>query len=773
MAVSSDSRADALQVQLRFREQLTEIVNRVHGAKDVAEILAEIGPKLSSLLDAERTTVYAVDARSQQIYSLYKEGEDLKEIRVARASTSIVGHVAMTGQTVTIRDAYDAKELAQYHPELRFDASWDKRSGFHTKQVLACPILYEKYLMGVLQLLNKKSGGAFNEQDVATAKEVAKTLGIALYNQRRLAPKRPPNKFGQLVDRGVISEKNFEDAIAYCRMNSQPMPETLVEKYKCPKEEVLASMAAYYTCGSFSFDGSQRMPESYRQRLKHDFLKKLMAAPISQAGGTVQIAIEDPSDLAKVDSLRMMELAPRQELLVAFKKDIVDYLNASYQVAPELPGQVKSRDVTEILTQLSAGEVGAEEMLPEKDVVSDSDSAVVQFANQMIIDAFNRNASDIHVEPYGRQFPTRIRFRVDGDCAVYQEVPATYRAALVSRLKIMANLDISEKRLPQDGKIRFKMGDKTIELRVATLPTSGGMEDVVMRILAASKPLPLEEMGFSERNLKAVKELAEKPYGIILVVGPTGSGKTTTLHSVLGYINTPDIKIWTAEDPVEITQPGLRQVQMAPKINLTFANAMRAFLRADPDVIMVGEMRDQETAAIGVEASLTGHLVLSTLHTNSAPETISRLLDMGIDTFNFADALLGILAQRLLRRICKECRQEYHPSQADFDTIADDYGREYFSELGLVHATYNPEFVLYRGAGCPKCANTGYKGRAAIHELLTSSDAIKRLIQRKAPVEEIRKTAIAEGMRTLMQDGLQKALQGVTDATQVRAVCIK
>ncbi len=768
MTVPGEARADALQAQLNFKEQLTDIINRIHGARDAAEILVEIGPKLSGLLGGERTTVYAVDARSQQIYSLYKEGEDLKEIRVPRASTSLVGHVAMTGQTITIRNAYDAAELSRYHPELRFDASWDKKSGFLTKQVLACPILYEKYLMGVLQVLNKRSGEAFAEQDIAAAKEVAKTLGIALYNQRRLAPKRAPNKFGQLIDRGVISAKDFEDAVTYCRMNNQPIAETLIEKYKCPKDELLASLAAYYNCASFSFDGSQRMPEAFRQRLKPEFLKKLGAAPVSKPGGVVQIAIEDPSDLATVDTLRMMDLAPRLELLVAFKKDIVDFINASYQVSAD--AQVRTRDVSEILTQLSVDDVGAEAAPPEGDLVNESDSAVVQFANQMIIDAYGRNASDIHVEPGGRKLPTKIRFRIDGDCQLYQEVPAAYRAALVSRLKIMANLDISERRLPQDGKIRFRMGDKMIELRVATIPTTGGGEDVVMRILAASKPLPLEEMGFSDNNLKQLKELAEKPYGIVLVVGPTGSGKTTTLHSVLGYINTPDIKIWTAEDPVEITQPGLRQVQMAPKINLTFANAMRAFLRADPDVIMVGEMRDQETAAIGVEASLTGHLVLSTLHTNSAPETISRLLDMGIDTFNFADALLGILAQRLLRRICKDCKEAYHPTAEEFDALVADYGREYFPNLGV---SYTPEFVLYRGKGCPTCANTGYKGRAAIHELLVSTDPVKRLIQRKAPVEEIRKQAIAEGMHTLMQDGIEKAMKGLTDFTQVRAVCIK
>jgi type II secretory ATPase GspE/PulE/Tfp pilus assembly ATPase PilB-like protein len=335
----------------------------------------------------------------------------------------------------------------------------------------------------------------------------------------------------------------------------------------------------------------------------------------------------------------------------------------------------------------------------------------------------------------------------------------------------MSKLDIAEKRKPQDGKIRFKGPMGTIELRVATIPTSGGNEDVVMRILAASKPLPLERMGFSERNITEFKKILQKPYGICLVVGPTGSGKTTTLHSGLGFINTVDMKIWTAEDPVEITQPGLRQVQVHPKIDFTFAVAMRAFLRADPDVIMVGEMRDHETAATGIEASLTGHLVFSTLHTNSAPETITRLLDMDIDPFNFADALLGILAQRLVRTLCKDCKEAYHPDQTEFAEIMQEYGIESWEKQ--VGVKYSPDITLYRPKGCPKCTNTGYKGRMGIHELLVATDDMKRKIQKREPIENLRKQAMFDGMTTLLQDGIQKVLQGVTDFKQVRAVCIK
>jgi type II secretory ATPase GspE/PulE/Tfp pilus assembly ATPase PilB-like protein len=359
---------------------------------------------------------------------------------------------------------------------------------------------------------------------------------------------------------------------------------------------------------------------------------------------------------------------------------------------------------------------------------------------------------------------------VDGSCFEYQKIPPAYRRALVSRYKIMSRLDIAERRKPQDGKIKFMVGNQEIELRVATLPTAGFNEDVVMRILAASEPLPLDKLNMSERNIRELKNIAAKPYGIILCVGPTGSGKTTTLHGILGHINTPERKIWTAEDPVEITQYGLRQVQMQPKIGLTFAAAMRAFLRADPDVIMVGEMRDKETAETGIEASLTGHLVFSTLHTNNAVETVTRLLEMGMDPFNFADALLGVLGQRLCKTLCKECKEKYHPPKEAFDELAHAYGEEAFAKLGH---KYDDNFVLYRGKGCETCKHSGYKGRTGLHELLIGTDEIKRMIQKHSTAEDLLKVARGQGMTSLVQDGVIKVTQGWTDFKQVKAVAIK
>ena len=491
-----------------------------------------------------------------------------------------------------------------------------------------------------------------------------------------------------------------------------------------------------------------------------------MCAPIERRPGVLIIAVDDPQDLTRLDGIRAMNLSPRYDFLVGLKHEIMQYIAASYgealEVAPE------SADLAKIIDSLGEGDGVAEEEVKEptgEPEIDETDSGIVRLANQLIIEAFNRGASDIHIEPDGPKNPCLVRLRIDGDCQKFMEIPGPHRNALVQRLKIMAKLDISERRKPQDGKIRFKYSKGVIELRVATIPTANSNEDVVMRILAASKPLPIDKMGFAERNLTRFKEILQKPYGIALVVGPTGSGKTTTLHSALGFINTEDMKIWTAEDPVEITQKGLRQVQVQPKIDFTFASAMRSFLRADPDVIMVGEMRDHETAAIGIEASLTGHLVFSTLHTNSAPETIARLLDMEIDPFNFADALLGIMAQRLIRVLCSKCKVAYHPSEEEWDEIMEAYGREWFGSMGI---KYSPDYTLYTPKGCANCNNTGYKGRMGVHELLVGTDEIKRAVQRRAPIDELRALAMKQGMRTLLQDALEKSLKGITDIKHAR-----
>jgi type II secretory ATPase GspE/PulE/Tfp pilus assembly ATPase PilB-like protein len=749
-----------IQEQLKKERLLNRITHQLHDARDLDEILLYLKDEIIALFDAERITVYGVDTEKREIFSKVKEGEEVKEIRVGLVKTSVAGHTAVSGKTFNIADVYDSDELKRLDPELTFDAQWDELTGFKTRQLLSGPILYNgKYLKGVLEVINKVGAEGFSKEDEKYMGEICNVLGLAFHNQGRM--QKQPTKFDSLLSQQIISEDDLNQAIARAREQKTDLPTVLVNEFDVPKKALAKSFEAYYGVKFISYEERIIIPSDLVQGLNPGYMKRNFWVPLQRDNGKMVILIDDPHNAERVKEIKALLQAEDYEFRVALREDIIQFIDTAV-----------GRGADEVSVSTIIGELkdeGYERDEEDDELLNESDAGIVRLANQIIKDAYDQGASDIHIEPYAGKQPTEIRFRRDGACYKYQEVPPTHSNPLVSRVKIMAKLDIAEKRLPQSGKIKLKYGKKDIELRVEVTPTTGRREDIVLRILASGKPLAIDKMAFSEPNIKNLTELIEKPYGIILVVGPTGSGKTTTLHSILGHINRPEVKIWTAEDPVEITQYGLRQVQTHAKIGYSFADAMRSFLRADPDVIMVGEMRDAETAAIGLEASLTGHLVFSTLHTNSAPETITRLIDMGMNPLNFADALLGIVAQRLVRTICSECKEAYKPDQQEFDLLVQEYGEDMFDELEI---NYSEDLQLQRGQGCDHCNDSGYRGRAGIHELLVASPEIKELIQNRAHMEEIRRAAVNEGMRTLKQDGIRKVFEGLTDFTQVRRVCI-
>jgi len=761
-----EQRERTLEEELQFQKKLNYITNKIHSAKDTNDILLNLQNEILSFFDADRITIYVVDGIRKQIVSRFKTGDEVSEIRVPIEKSSIAGYCAATGTLVNIRNAYDDDELKSINPQLHFDKSWDQKTGYKTTQVLAAPITYNKYLLGVIQLINKKNGNIFGTEDENSAKEIAKVLGIAIFNKHRAEQKAKATRFDYLIANNIISHKDLAEAMARARKTRRSVENVLMSDFHVSKDDIGKSLASFYRTRFIAYDEGMQVPDELIKNLRPSYLRTNVFVPVAQSEGKIVVAMEDPSYLPARDAIKRILHGKQFEYCVALKDDIYKMIDLFFDIKASsmLAG---SGSIEEILGKLEAGD---DEYDEETESVSEEDSAIVQLVNKIIVDAYQRGASDIHIEPRHGKQDALVRLRVDGVCQVYQTIPYSYKRAIVSRIKIMADLDISERRLPQDGKIKFRrFAPLDIELRVATIPTAGQNEDVVLRLLTTGEPIPLEKMGMSDRDYKALIEMITKPYGMVLVVGPTGSGKTTTLHAVLGYINTPEKKIWTAEDPVEITQDGLRQVQVMPKIGFDFATAMRAFLRADPDVIMVGEMRDHETAAMGIEASLTGHLVFSTLHTNSAAETITRLLDMGMDPFNFSDALLGILAQRLVRTLCEKCKEKYHPSREEFDAIVRAYDGD-FERLGV---KYSDDFFLYKAKGCPHCGNLGYRGRTAIHELLVCTNEIKRMIQNRAKVDELRIQAAKEGMTTLMQDGIRKVLEGVTDLMQVRKVCIR
>lgn len=563
----------------------------------------------------------------------------------------------------------------------------------------------------------------------------------------------------------------------------EPIGKVLLKLGMADEEAVIRALCLQYGVIMVNLQRFHIDAETMRT-ISPEVAKSLRAIPIAVLDGTLFLAVENPFSFEQ-----------REYFVFLTKRKVELVMASSAQIDQKLLdyGQVRSvqqgKEEFRTLAQKALGTSDIEFANAEADSDTDStlsqdDASIVGLVNKIISDAAEVNASDIHIESFHGDALAYIRFRRDGRLEEYSQYPASYHRAVVSRIKIMSNLDISERRIAQDGKISFlRPGRERMDLRVATIPTTRGIENVSIRLLHAGDPYPMEALKMSERDLTLFRRLIHRPYGLILVCGPTGSGKTTTLHSALRELNTPDKKIWTAEDPIEIVQKKICQVQVNPKIGWTFAAALRSFLRADPDIIMIGEMRDQETAKIALEASMTGHLVLSTLHTNSASETAARLIDLEVDPFNLGDALIMILAQRLTRRLCTHCAEKVLLGQAEIDDLASEY---YYSahkrmpslaerEL-IVHGwkkqlTHGAELALWKAKGCEQCGMTGYQGRMALFELLEGTPEIRELVVHRAPAAEYQRIAVAQGMRTLKQDGIEKALRGLTDMAEVRGAC--
>jgi len=606
--------------------------------------------------------------------------------------------------------------------------------------------------------------------------------------------KRPNVRLGDvLIEAQVITPENLQEALAIqAEHRERRLGDILVEMGAVSARLIQMALSDKLGIPYVNVKEFKVNPGTL-QVVDAAFAVRYQVLPLLRNAGSLVIAVENPLAIDFAQDLRfttgltvMPVMADPAELKVRISKEyarfearILDFGGGTPTRASASggsPGKADLANMDDLAIQLSRETPQPE--LASKGRETDvrvSENTLVRLINKMIVEAHAQGASDIHIESNPGKSATRIRFRKDGDLEDYLDLPPAYRGSLVSRIKVMAELDISERRHPQDGKIDFgKFGPLAIELRVAVIPTANNLEDVVLRILGGMQPHPLGEIGFSARDLGELRKMIARSYGLILVCGPTGSGKTTTLHSILHEINRPDIKIWTAEDPIEITQPGLRQVQVHPKIDWTFAAAMRAFLRADPDVIMVGEMRDAETTKIGIEASLTGHLVFSTLHTNSAAESVTRLLDLGMEPFTFADALIGILSQRLARTLCLKCKRGHLMTKVEIDELIEEYCGTAKLDPAAVLSGWQTAFgrdgrlELYEAVGCKECRD-GYKGRLGVYELLVGTAELKHLVRSRATVPQLEQAAEAEGMHLLRQDAIEKALRGALDLTSARA----
>ena len=788
-AVPKAASGDENQVQkVSFEQKLQVLTTKVHATNNIDEVMVETSQQLCDLFEADRLTIYVISDDKSSVVSKIKTGlRSFKDIKLPINEQSIAGFVAMHKRVLNIRDVYDEAELKAYSPQLRFLKAVDVKTGYRTRQMLAAPLLDARTrdLVGVVPFINSRNSKPFPPLMDEGLVQLAETLAIAFQQRQRPATMQLRSKYEALIANRVLSSDDLELAQRSARRKNTDLETVLIDEFQIKPPDLGAALSVYFGVPYEPFKPDRVRPADLLRNMSREFCETNQWLPLGEDTDGLLIMTVDPEQTRA--SRMVINVYPKHKILYTVTTNQEFAASLEHMFGGGLMDDHLG-DIGDLLGTLD--DEDGESSGAEDIASAASDNELVKLVNKVIIDAYKQGASDIHIEPYPGKAKTEVRFRRDGTLVPYISIPGSYRNALAARIKIMCDLDISERRKPQDGKIKFKKyGPLDIELRVATIPTAGGVEDIVMRILAGGEPIPLDKLGLSSRNLELCKSAIEKPYGLFFVCGPTGSGKTTTLHSVLGYLNTPDMKIWTAEDPVEITQKGLRQVQVNRKAGLDFAIVMKAFLRADPDVIMVGEMRDKETVSTGIEASLTGHLVFATLHTNSAPESIVRLLDMGMDPFNFADALLGILAQRLAKRLCK-CKAAHVATEEEIELLLEEYIQELLNtniwkqdaagEKEKLRASWFKEFgnsegeiTLYTAQGCDVCAGTGYKGRVGLHELLIGTDRVKTDIQEHARVAQMLATALEDGMRTLKQDGIEKVLQGVTDIQQVRAVCIK
>src|SRR3569832_363096 len=647
-AVLNKYPANEIGLRLEFSRKLQAVANKIHATSNIDEIMLDLSQDICNLFDCDRLTLYALGDDKSFIVSKIKTGlNGFKNLTLPVSEKSIAGYVAMFRKTIRINDVYDQDELNAFSPPLHFLEEVDRKTGYRTRQMLVAPLLNpqsSEQLLGVIQLINTRAGGPFDAMAEEGVNELCATLASAFAQRLRPAPPIRSRYDTQKTSTDQTPPE-FELATRSARRKGIDIEEVLQHEFQVRPAMIGEALGKFFGVPYEPVKADRLKPADLLRNIKREFVDQNLWLPIEENKDGLIILATDPE---QVKNTRVANnIFPKAKLLyrvttnAEFRQTVEQFFGAS-------------DDLTSVDDLLSGMDDFDEEGdISSSDISAAADNELVKLGNKIIVDAYRQGASDIHIEPKPGKGKTAIRFRKDGSLEPYIEIPASYRNALLARLKIMCDLDISERRKPQDGKIKFKKyGPLDIELRVATIPSAGGVEDVVMRILAAGEPIPLEKLGLTPHNKERIEKTVSKPYGLFYVCGPTGSGKTTTLHSILKFLNTPDTKIWTAEDPVEITQKGLRQVQINRKAGIDFALIMRAFLRADPDIIMVGESRDKETASMGVEASLTGHLVFSTLHTNSAPESIIRLLDMGMDPFNYADALLGILAQLLAKMLC-------------------------------------------------------------------------------------------------------------------------
>ncbi|WP_163337275.1 ATPase, T2SS/T4P/T4SS family [Desulfopila sp. IMCC35008] len=767
---------------------LQSLLEDIQEAQNIKSIKRVLRKQIQGVFQVEMAAIFLVDKSKQKLVSwLLIPGGSTEKIVVPIETNSIVGYAASKKKPVAIRNPYDFQELRRVGSDLSFSDSYDKKANVRSKQILAVPIVEDNTLIGVFQLINKKDDTDFTYKEQDEANKLVELLATAFFTHGNFAKQAPP-KYESLLMQNLLSRKDLDQGLSKAAELGEDPETVLMRDFQIPKRKMGELLAEFYSTSFTDLEKVDNAPRELFRGINTEYFENEELVPLNLNNGKLIVAAKNIEDQSLTSTIRKQVPKVKQvELVFAFQEDIRSFWKRTKAKDLSVHKNVREKQQESIDTSLFdlLNDDEPQEEVAEKRVTvveriavpakstenSDdiNDPKVAELLAKVIERGYSTQASHIHIEPYGLDENGEVRYRIDGTCSTPLKLSQQYAGNVVDRIKFLASLKRDEHIRPQVGTFKFITSKgKEIELRVTTIPTANSNEDIVLSISPATKPLISLDKILPFRLLPLFKELIEQQQGIILIVGPSASGKTTTLHSALAHINTTEKKIWTAEYPVEIKQRRVRQVQVDPLMNYTYADALRAFLRADSDVIMIGDMQDPQTAVMAVDAALNGHLLLSTLPANSAAEGIIHCLSMGIAPTHLATALHGVLAQRLVRTLCEHCKVPYHPGRDEYDLLFESYGVSFFDHINVM---YSDDLVFYRANGCPKCDNSGYHGKKGLYELLVINPNIRKLIMKRAPFGEITEEAMINDMTLLLQEGIQLIFEGITDCKELRSVC--
>ncbi|MFO7570020.1 MAG: ATPase, T2SS/T4P/T4SS family [Smithellaceae bacterium] len=827
--LSEAPQVEELLRNLEFHKSIQNLSNRILGAETIAEIIVSLKEDIRKLFNIHILTIYLIDRPAKEIYTMEADGDNIREVRFPISYATFAGYVTQKKKLLYIADPYNERDLRKIHEQLVFDRSRDRKTGVLTGQIIATPIAIEGVLLGVMEIINKKGGDKIEDYHQIYLDEISGVLAKAFDNQFNFYEEKQKFtvRFEPLLKKGFLNDIQLEKALRTSHRHSQPIEDIFMDQYGVSKDDIGKSLADYYHCRFVPYDSEHPVPDALLTGLEKAALEKMRWVPIDVINGKIHVITDDPSDMIKRKNIEGMLGTNAIAYDVATATDIASYLDLFFQEQKETRHNDETQDnpafqarhidepLLEVDDAITTAEAPEEEMTasseieirPESDptpVESLSqtnedmpvfgeqspqelpiepeapvdenifeeqsltvvDAGAAQRVSQIINEAYGRRASDIHFEPDAEANNVTLRIRIDGQCILHQTMTDSEYETIIAQIKIMAKISPQAKGVLQSAKIRFlRPAGGDLDMRIVIIPTRAGQEDAVIHILPKIKKMPLELIGLSEKTYAILTGILEKPTGLILIAGPAGTGITTTLHACLSHINQPGKKIWTAEQPIDITDNGLRQAQIDPQKGLTFPKLLRSIFAADPDVIMASHLHDIETARLCLEAAMKRNLVLSSLSAESATESMERLLDMGIPHLALADATLAIISQRLIRTLCPKCKEPYHPGREEYDELAELYGAEAFEQLNI---PYTDDFVLFRPNGCNECAKTGYSGHTGIFEILVFSHEIKRRIRRKESADAVYDAALSDKMVTLRQDWIYKILEGLTDSARLK-----